>query len=261
MKQYSLAAVCAVGLVVTGCAEKPLELDAKSLSAVHRISVVGPSDPVPFGIVTQGEVNAQQAVTAAAAIPFAGVLGAAVAGGIAGAIVAEVDRETSKPLNDAIAAEKYSYATDFQQALVAALKADGYEVSMVSLVHKPQRFADKLEAAGGQSDLVLDAVASASCTDVGVAKNAHFRPVVRIQVKLIRPGNATPIMNKTFVYDEAVATPDAFQLKGDPKYNIADYAALKANVKGCIEGIKATTTPLAGAVGAVVAQQKQVATK
>lgn len=245
-------------MVVAGCAEQQVELDPKNISNVHRVTLVGPSDPVPIAVVTQNEVNAQRAVQAAAAIPFAGVLGAALAGGVAGAISAEVARETSKPLNDEVAVEKYSYAASIQDALVAALKTDGYDVSTVSIKHKPLGFAEKLDGVGGQSDLIFDAVVSATCTNVGSGEKVHFRPVVNVQVRLSRPGATSPIMNKTFVYDDALAKPDAFQVKGDPQYDIADYAALKANVKGCLDGIKASAVPLSKAVAAVVATQKSV---
>jgi len=258
VKQYLVAAMSVAALTVAGCAETPVDLDLKTISSVHRVTVVGPSDPVPISVVTQGEVNAQRAMTAAAAIPFAGVLGAAVAGGVAGGIAAEVARETSKPLNDEVAAEKYSYAAVFQDALVTALRADGYEVSTASVEHKLGRFAEKLDGVGGQPDLIVDAFASATCTDVGGGEKAHFRPVVHVQVQLMRPGGTAPIMNKGFVYDEAVAAPDAYQLKGDPKYDIADYAALKANIKACLIGIQASAVPLANAVAGVLVTPKSV---
>jgi hypothetical protein len=233
-----------------------VNLDPKAMSNVHRIAVVGPADPVAVSVATQREVDAQRAVQAASAIPFAGVLGAAVAGGVAGAISGEIARETSKPLNDEIAAEKYSYAAALQDSLVTTLKAGGYDVSVASVEHRTGRFAEKLDGVGGQPDLIVDAVASASCTDIGAGDKRHFRPVVRVQVKLTRPGQANPIMSETFVYDDAVAAPDAFNIKGDPQYDIANYAALKANIKGCLHGIKASATPLATAVAGVVVVQK-----
>jgi hypothetical protein len=259
MKRILVAAICVAALVVSGCVDnRQVELDPKNVTNVHRITVVGPPDPVPISVLTQREVNAQMAVSAAAAIPFAGVLGAAVAGGIAGGITAEVARETSKPLNDEVAAEKYSYAAAMRDALVTALKADGYEVSVVSLDHKPGRFADKLDGVGGQTDLVVDAVASATCSNVGGGKETHFRPVVHVMMRLTRPGAATPIMNKTFLYDDTLAKPDLFQIKGDPQYDIADYAALKTNIKGCLDGIKASADPLAKALAGVVVAPKSV---
>lgn len=256
MKQNLVAAISIAALFVTGCAETNVELDQKNISNIHRVTVVGPSDPVPMSVVTQGEVNAQRAVAAAAAIPFAGVLGAAVAGGVAGGIAGEVARETSKPLNDEVAAEKYSYAAALQDALVTALKANGYDVSTAVVEHSPGRFAEKLDGVGGKPDLIVDAAALATCTDVGGGERAHFRPVVHLQVKLMRPGDTNPIMNKSFVYDDTIAAPDAFQIKGDPQYDIADYAALKANIKACLVGIKASAVPLANAVASVVVPQK-----
>lgn len=255
VRQISIAAVCAASMVVTACAgDKQVDLDPKIMSTVRHITLVGPADPVPLAVVTQNELNAQQAVTAAAAIPFAGVLGAALAGGVAGAISAEVARETSKPLNDAAAAEKYSYAADFQGALSTALKASGYDVSTATVDHKAMGFAAKLDGVGG--DLIVDAVASATCTDVHAGKgNAHFRPVINVQVKLTRPGEITPVMNKSFLYDDAIVASDAFRIKGDPHYDVADYATLKGDIKACLAGIKASATPLANAVIAVVAAQ------
>ena len=46
---------------------------------------------------------------------------------------------------------------------------------------------------------------------------------------------------------------------GDPQYDVTDYAALKANIKGCLDGIKASAVPLAKAVADVVIVQKSVA--
>ena len=80
MKQSLAAAICVAALVITGCAEvNQVELDPKNISNVHRVTVVGPSDPVPISVTTQREVTAQAAVSAASAIPFAVVPGAAVA--------------------------------------------------------------------------------------------------------------------------------------------------------------------------------------
>jgi hypothetical protein len=258
MKLRVAAVACASALVVAGCAESPVELDSGKISSVRNVVVVGPGDPVPIAVFTQTELNAQRAMTAAAAIPFAGVLGAAVAGGVAGGISAEIARETSKPLNDEVAAETYSYAAALQDALVVALKADGYDVSTAPLPHKFGRFADKLDGVSGQPDLIVDAVVSATCTDVAPGAKAHFRPVVRMQVKLTRPGDTAPIMNESFVYDDALAKLDAFHIKGDAQYDIADYHALKANIKGCLDGIKASATPLAAAVAEVVAAKRNV---
>jgi hypothetical protein len=265
MKNSVVAVMSITAVVVAGCAgTQQVELDHKAMSNVHHVTVVGPLDPTPMAVVTQNEINAQRAMTAAAAIPFAGVLGAAVAGGIAGGIAAEVARETSKPLNDEVAAEKYSYAGDIQSDLVNALKASGYDVSTVALEHKPGRFAEKLDGVTGQTDLIVDAVATATCTNVANGRGsgsdkAHFRPVVRVQVKLMRPGQTAPLMNKVFVYDEETLAPDAFQIKGDPQYDIADYATLKTNIKACLTGIKGTAAPLAKAVADVVGAQKVAA--
>ncbi len=260
MKQKLAAVMSVAALVVTGCAQNSqVELDPKTVSNVHRITLVGPADPIAIAVVTQGELNAQRAVAAAAAIPFAGVLGAAIAGGVAGGISAEVARETSKPLNDEVALEKYSYAAAMRDAVAAELKGAGYDVTAVAVEHKLGGFAEKLDGVGGgQTDLIIDAVATASCTDVGTDQKAHFRPVVHLLVKLTRPGEANPIMNKDFVYDDETAALDAFHVKGDSQYDIADYAALKANVKGCLEGIKASAPTLAKAVASVVAAQKSV---
>ena len=259
MKRILVAATSVAALLVAGCATEPqVELDAKAMSSVHRITVVGPPDGVPMSVVTQGEINAQRAMTAAAAIPFAGVLGAAVAGGVAGGISAEVARETSEPLNKEVAAEKYSYAASVQDALVTALKADGYDVSTAKVEHKTGHFVETLDGVGDKPDLIVDAYAFATCTDVGAGAKAHFRPVVTLRVKMTHPGGAAPVLSKTFVYDEAVATPDAFNIKGDAQYDIADYAALKANIKGCVVGIQASAIPLANAIAAVVAAPKSV---
>ena len=253
-----MAAAMSFGaLIVAGCTETQVDLDPTNISNVHRVTVVGPADPVPISVTTQRELNATRAMSAAAAIPFAGVLGAAVAGGVAGAISGEIARETSEPLNNEVAAEKYSFAAALQEALVAALKADGYEVSTASVEHRPGRFAEKFEGVGGQPDLIVDAVASASCTDVGTGDKAHFRPVVHVQIKLTRPGDANPIMDKDFVYDDEL-TSDAFHVKGDPQFDIANYAALKASIKSCLDGIKASATPLAEAVAGVAVVHKGV---
>ena len=261
MKRILVAATSVAALLVAGCAtETQVDLDAKAISSVHRITVVGPSDIVPMAVVTQGEVNAQRAMMAAAALPFAGVLGAAVAGGVAGGISGEVARETSEPLNREVLAEKYSYAASLQDALVSSLKADGYDVSTAKVEHKVARFAEKLDGVGDKPDLIVDAFASATCTDVGSGDKPHFRPVVTLQVKMTRPGDTAPILSKTFVYDETLPA-DAFHVRGDAKYDIADYGALKANIKGCLDGIKASADPLAQAVAGVVAQKSQTAAK
>src|SRR5690348_13483040 len=108
MKHVSSALLCGTAFLVSACAtEKEVTLDQKSLTGVHRIAVVGPADPVAIAVTTENEIAAQRAVSAAAAIPLFGVLGAAVAGGVAGAISAGIAQETSEPLAKKVEAEHY----------------------------------------------------------------------------------------------------------------------------------------------------------
>ena len=258
MNRKAIAVVCTAAFVIAGCAQnKQIELDPRNLSTIHRVVVVGPADPAPFSVTTQREADAQAAVAAAAAVPFLGVLGAGIAGGIAGAISAEIAKETSKPLNDEVAAEHYMFGSAFQDAIAIALRNDGYEVSLATVDRKaPTSLAEKYDALAGQADLVVDAVVVARCSNVGPAKAAHFRPVVAVTVRVIRPGDKAPIMQKTFVYDDETAKPGAYEITGDPQFDIADYDALKANIGQCLAGIKSSVTPLAQAFAAVAVQPK-----
>ena len=249
-------AICAAALVASGCAGTPdTVLDAKALTGAHSAVVVGPDDPVSIAVDTQADANARAAMAAAAAIPFAGVLGAAVAGGVAGAIVAEIHKETTQPLLDAAQAEKYQLGSAMKDALVTALQSDGYNASAGQIVRKSVTdFPANYDSLKGQTDLVVDVAASAMCTDIDSGKSSHFRPVVRMTVILAHPGDKKVLMRKSFVYDDAAAKPDAYNIKGDPQFDIPDYKALKANIGECLKGIKSGVTPLAQALAAVLHQ-------
>jgi len=258
MNRKVIVVVSAVAFVIAGCAQnKQIELDPRNLSTIHRIVIVGPADPIPFAVNTQREADAQAAVAAAAAVPFLGVLGAGIAGGVAGAISGEIARETSQPLNHEVATENYLFGSAMQDAMATALRNDGYEVSLGKVDRKaPTSLAEKYDALAGQADLVVDAVAFARCSNVGPAKASHFRPIVTMTVRVTRPGDKAPIMQKTLDYDDEIEKPGAYAIKGDPQFDIADYDALKANIGGCLAGIKSSVTPLAQAFAAIIVQPK-----
>lgn len=261
LKTGSSFAVLCTALLVSACAApKEIEPDQKSLAGVDRIAVVGPSDPVPVGVTTENEIDAQRAVAAAAAIPVLGVLGAAVAGGVAGAVSAEIARETSEPLAKKAEAENYKLGDAIEVSLVDALKNEGYDASEISIPQKKaNELPDNYDSIKDQADVVLDATATAVCSNVDSGDQSHFRPVVTIDVRLERTADKTVLMRKHFVLDDAVAKPDAYHFRGDTQYDLPDYDALKADVGKCLDGVKAAVPLLAQGVAATLAHQTKTA--
>lgn len=258
MKRVSLALLCGTALLISGCAtEKEVALDQNNLTGVHRIAVVGPADPVPLVVTTENEVRAQQAVSAAAAIPFAGVLGAALAGGVAGAISAEIARETNEPLAKKVEAEHYQLGNAMQVAMTDALKSNGYDASEVTFTRKDAGFPKDYDSIKDQTDLVLDAMATATCTNVNSGDKSHFRPVVTMNVRLFRTSDHTVLMRKQFLLDDAVAKPDTFNIKGDTQFDQADYDTLKNDVGKCLDGVKAAVPVLTQGIAATLPKPVQ----
>ncbi len=259
MKSQSLAVLCGAAVLVCGCAgQKDVELDQTKLTGVHRVAVVGPADPVPVVVFTEREAAAQKAVAAAAAIPFAGVLGAAIAGGVAGGISAEIARETSEPMARKVEEEHYRLGDAMQASLVASLKSSGYDATAVAFTHEnPAKFPANYDSIKDQADLVLDATATATCSNVDSGKNTHFRPVVVMNVHLVRASDHTIVMHKQFVLDDATAKPDAYHIQGETTFDLADYDALKANVGKCLDGVKAAVPVLTQTVATTITHAPQ----
>ncbi|HTT98437.1 MAG TPA: hypothetical protein VMF58_10330 [Rhizomicrobium sp.] len=259
MKRNTLAALCGAAVLVSGCAsQKDVELDQKNLASVHRIAVVGPADPVAITVFTQRQAEAQQAMAAAAAIPFAGVLGAAIAGGVAGGISAEIAHETSEPMAKKVEEEHYKLGDAMQTALVASLKSGGFDATTVVLTREdPAKFPENYDSIKDQADLVLDATASAVCSNVGSGKTSHFRPVVTMNVHLVRASDHTIVMHKQFVLDDATAKPDNFHIVGESTYDLPDYDALKADVGKCLDGVKAAVPVLTQTVATTLSHAPQ----
>jgi len=242
MTLKTIAALCGAAVLVSGCAgQKDVELDQTKLSGIHRVAVVGPADPVAITVFTKRQAEAQQAMAAAAAIPFAGVLGAAIAGGVAGGISAEIARETTEPMAKKVEEEHYKLGDAIETSMVTSLKSAGYDASTIAFAHDASsyKFPANYDTIKDQTDLVLDVMASAVCTNVNSSDDSHFRPVVTMNVQLFRTSDHSVVMHKTFVLDDATAKPDAFHIKGESTYDLLDYDALKANVGKCLDGVKA----------------------
>jgi hypothetical protein len=259
MKHQTIALLCGTALLVTGCAsDKEVNLDQNALTKVHRIAVVGPVDPVPVGVTTQSEANAQKAISAAAAIPLFGVLGAAVAGGVAGAISAEIAKETSEPLAKRVEAEHYKLGGAMQASVVDSLKSQGYDAAPVTITREdPGKFPKNYDGMTDQADMVFDATASALCSNIDSGDKEHFRPVVAMNVRLYRTSDHTVVMRKVFLLDDATAKPDAFHIKGEAQYDLADYDALKADVGKCLDGVKAAVPQLTQGIASTLPKSPQ----
>ena len=259
--KYQSFAMLGAAVLVSGCAgQKDVELDQTKLTGVHRVAVVGPADPVPVAVFTERQADAQKAMAAAAAIPFAGVLGAAIAGGVAGGISAEIARETSEPMAKKVEEEHYKLSEAMQASLVASLKSSGYDATAVSFTRaNPAKFPDNYDSIKDQADLVLDATATATCSNVDSGKSTHFRPVVVMNVHLVRASDHTLVMHKQFVLDDATAKPDTYHIQGETTFDIPDYDALKADVGKCLDGVKAAVPLLTQSVAATLARSPQTA--
>jgi hypothetical protein len=260
MKRETLAALCGAAVLVSGCAtQKDVELDQKNLTTVHRIAVVGPADPVAITVFTKRQAEAQQAMAAAAAIPFAGVLGAAIAGGVAGGISAEIARETTEPIAKKVEEEHYKLGDAIETSMVTSLKNAGYDASTIAFAHESNstKFPANYDSIKDQTDMVLDVMASAVCTNVNSSDDSHFRPVVTVNVHLVRTADNKIVMQKQFVLDDATAKPDAFHIRGEATFDLPDYDALKADVGRCLEGVKAAVPVLTQDVATALARTPQ----
>lgn len=239
---------CVVLLATAGCANRDVELDRANLEGVHEVAVIGPADPDMLIIRTQAVANRQ--VVEVGALSLFGAVGGLVAGA---AIASETDA-MSKPLNDEVTKQHYHLGASLQDAFESALKNGGYQVVRANVKRSSAMgFADKYDGIDPHADLVLDAVASAAFTNIDSGSKQHFRPIVSVVVKLVLLKNNKTIMRKTFVYDDAVEHPTAFQVVGDPQYDMDTYKRVEASTPQCLAGIDAGVAPLAKAVVAVMA--------
>ena len=197
-------------------------------------------------------------MAAAAAIPVLGVLGAAIAGGAAGAISGEIARETSEPLAKKVEAEHYLLGDAMQLSLIDALKSHNYDAVKISFARKnANEFPDNYDSIKDQADIVIDATAAAICSNVDSGDKSHFRPVVTMDVRLFRTADHVVLMRKHFILDDATAKPDAYHIKGETQFDLPNYAALKADVGKCLDGVKAAVPVLTQSIAATLAQSPQ----
>ena len=144
--------------------------------------------------------------------------------------------------------------------MVGALKNAGYDATEISFARKDAgKFPDNYDAIKDQTDLVLDAMASATCSNVNSGGTSHFRPIVTMTVHMFRTSDHTLVMHKQFVLDDATLKPDAFHIKGETTFDVADYDTLKADMGRCLDGVKAAIPVLTQTVAASLTHNPQTA--
>ncbi len=262
MKRETLAVLCGAAVFVSGCAgQKDVELDQTKLTGVHRVAVVGPVDPVPVAVFTERQADAQKAMAAAAAIPFAGVLGAAIAGRHCGR---NLGRDRARDVR-----------TDGQEGGRRALHAGRGDAGLAGRVPEEQR----LRRHGGfvhacepvQNSRTITTASRTRPISCSMpwrrrraamwtrAKNTHFRPVVVMNVHLVRAADHTIVMHKQFVLDDATAKPDAYHIQGRNHVRSGRLRRAEADVGKCLDGVKAAVPVLTQDVATTLTHTPQTA--
>ncbi len=112
-----------VALLFAGCAAPTVKLEAERRETIKTIAILQINQPATVRIFSQSGATA-----IAGAIPGLGVLGAAIAGGVSGAIAGTTGKSDEGDFNRLIPESDRQYADALTTHLAADLTANGYTV-------------------------------------------------------------------------------------------------------------------------------------
>jgi hypothetical protein len=225
-------------LFVAGCVTAPPEVpfDHTADTGIHTIGVPTPAMP------DQPTVR------------LASDLGQSF--GLVGALIdASMESNRNGKLWAMMQEESYVPRDVFNQDILAALKAHGYDASIVP-VERDGHGQVKAYPAGQNFDAYLDITGIGigyGYMAAGVGDANPYRPFVYLHCKLIRAGSGAVLMEDTILYNPVNGGgAKAVTMSPDPDYIFPNTDALEADHKKSVAGVDAALHQTADMIGTLL---------
>lgn len=230
------ATTCVLFVVLAACATKPpvIPYDRTSSNPVKKIGIVTPEFP-----------DGPHAMLASSVGMSFGLVGALIDAGM------EANRDSS--LEQVLNAQNFSAYQRFVDGLTASLKAQGYEVEMISATRTKKGEFLKTYPTGEKVDAYLDIVAfNYGYVAAGVAGSTPYRPFLYTQCQLVRASDNSVLMQDQVDYNPinpGNGTKDNVAIGPDPAYSFEKFSDLESDPAKATKGVEIAFAQTTNAIG------------
>lgn len=236
----SLIVISLVGACATPY--RPIPFD-RATTKTNNIQIVEDALP-PEPAIRKLATNGQNISSAASGFGLAGLAVTLVAAGVEAGIAAG----QKEKINKALASQNFDGEKIFDEAFEAALKAQNYNISSVSIARDTSRgmVVTVAQPNAEEGTAVLDVnSAGYGYQQVG---GLQWRPFVVISVKMSDAKDPTKVLLDNKVEYNAVApVPLTVSVPGDEQYGFAKPEDIEANPERAAEGLKKALVEAANA--------------
>lgn len=210
-----------VGLLISGCVTVPnVDADRAATNRIKKIALL--------------------AVPAPKEIPVANLGGASSAFGLVGGLIqASVNSSQARQFAEFLALKKIDLAQNLEAEVIAALKADGFEVT-VEKNQKPKIASDG--KSDDYSDVQVDAdsilsVWSVSFGYVSPPNTTHYQPSGVVKVRLLNAKTKADLYYKTFVIGWKLPMKESVYLETDEKFRYKSIGEFTSHEEEAVQGL------------------------
>ena len=227
------AAVLLSGPILGGCVSAPkIEIEKETAATLKRIAVLDIHEPHNFQVANLG--------------------GAAAAFGIAGALVqVSTNADHAKQFVAVLKERRISFAADLQAAVVKALQADGFQVSLAPGQH-PRLAADGKTLDYSDVRVDADAFLNVSYFQIGYFSDqwsSQYFPSVAVRVRLIDAKSKIDLYYKTVWIGHKLPIKNIVYLDPNPKYRYGSFDALMQAEEEAVAGLMDSQAAVASEIG------------
>lgn len=232
-----LLSIALFGLLLVGCASKPVPFDRGTAASIKTIGIVTPSFP-----------SSANVVLATSPGQSFGLIGALIDAGL------QANRESR--FREIVTAQQLSVPDNFKEVLHATLSTAGYTVVAVEIVDRSgtsflAKYPDQSEP---KVDAYLDVVTVGyGYVAAGIGAGAPYRPYYSIKAQLVSAKDGALLMQDSIIFNAVGPTGmtgiEAVTISPNAQPLYTTFDALVADPKGAAEGLRIATRQTAEAVG------------
>ena len=208
-----------IALLATGCATVPKQaFNGGAHGDLKVIGVLAPGSEPKTGVVNPGHIGNSFALI--------------------GALIAAADETIkSNQFTTALSERGYQLASEFQDALVAALESAGYVVKRLPAARTSPELLESYAALDPNVDAYLDSTVTSSY--FASSAFSEYRPRLRSDIRLVKCGSNDVVYRDVFLYGHSLGiAQDGTTLPLAPGYAYKDFAALIANADEALTGLR-----------------------
>lgn len=231
---FRIAAIAAAGLLLCACASQPeIPFDRTQASNIKTIGLLTPSMPQKPTIWLASDIGQSF-----------GLIGALVDAGI------QAHRDDA--FWHSIDGAAHPPRAAFLDAITKSLRAQGYQVRVVTVARPDGDFLKRYPASGNHVDAYLDIAFSGSgygYVAAGMASSTPFRPFVYLTCRLVRASDGATLMRDTVLDNSINAQKNAVAVSANPAYEFTNFDMLNAHPKRAAAGMDDAFQKTANAIG------------